>query len=113
VIPIRLLLCSALLLAGCGDGLVTESGRPSRTLVVKAGQELHLTLQTLGPGAYASPPSISSPAVRFLDESQVIPVVPAGSTQRFRFLAVLRGEAVVIFTHTGQNPVIHDTIIVR
>ena len=60
-----------------------------------------------------SPPLVSSGAVRFLDVRLVTPSVPAGPTQQFRFEAVGRGVAVIIFHHTAQNPTIEDTVNVR
>ena len=100
-------------LVGCGQGPVEENGAPSHTLTVKAGRELELTLQTVGPGEYASPPSLSSGAVRFLDVQLVTPAVPAGPTQRFRFEAVQPGDAVIVFHHTGQDPTVEDTVHVH
>lgn len=70
-------------------------------------------LQTVGPGEYESPPSVSSPALRFLDESLVSPSVPAGPTQLFRFRAEARGTAVVTFYDTGDDPTVEDTVLVR
>lgn len=107
--------CSALFaalglgLAGCGQGTVEANGAPSHLVSVQVGRELELTLQTIGPGEYASPPLVSSGAVRFLDVRLVTPAVPAGPTQRFRFEAVRAGEAVIEFHHTGQSPTIEDT----
>jgi hypothetical protein len=86
---------------------------PSHTLSIKAGRELQLTLQTIGAGVYASPPTVSSPAIRFLDVSLVTPATPAGPTQQFRFEAVAPGTAVIVFHHTDQGPTIEDTINVQ
>ena len=58
---------TVLLLAACGNEPFAANGIPSRTLSVRVGQELDLTLQTIGPGQYESPPTISSPSIRFLD----------------------------------------------
>src|SRR5512138_167157 len=87
----------ALGLAGCGQGPFEANGIPSQSLSIKAGRELDLTLQTIGPGEYASPPSVSSDVLRFLDVRLVTPPVPAGVTQRFRFEAVAPGRAVIVF----------------
>ena len=85
----------------------------SRTVAAHVGEEVVVTLQTVGPGEFASPPSVSSPSVRFVDVSQAEVVVPAGPTQRFRFVAVSRGRAVVTFRHTTQPRVVEDTVDVR
>src|SRR4051812_723747 len=94
----------ALGLVGCGQGPLEANGVPSQALSIKAGRELELTLQTIGPGEYASPPVVSSAAVRFLDVRLVAPAVPAGLTQRFRFEAARPGVAIIVFQHTAQGP---------
>ena len=102
--------------AACGSDNpagISIKGSTSRTFTVPAGFQFSVTLQTIGPGEYSSPPAVSSSAVQFRDMSQVIPVVPAGPTQRFRFLAVARGSTIVRFTHTDRNPIVEDTVLVR
>jgi hypothetical protein len=111
-LPLRGLIV-ALGLTGCGQAALEANGVPSHTLSITTGRELEITLQTIGPGEYASPPVVSSTDVRFLDVRVVTPAVPAGPTQRFRFEAVGQGVAVIVFHHTGQNPTIEDTIIVH
>jgi hypothetical protein len=103
----------ALLLAACGPEPLAQSGLPGGTLSVVVGQKIDLKLQTIGPGEYASPPAISSPAIRFLGVAYVGPPVPAGPTQKFSFQAVAPGMAIIVFHHTGQNPIVEDTIEVR
>ncbi|HEX3197177.1 MAG TPA: hypothetical protein VHR39_06420 [Propionibacteriaceae bacterium] len=103
----------ALALVGCGQGPFEANGIPSRTVSIEAGRELDLTLQTIGPGEYASPPSVSSAVVRFLDVQLVTPPVPAGPTQRFRFETVAPGMAVIVFHHTAQAPTVEDTVTVH
>lgn len=107
------LVATALGLAGCGGSPTETNGGRGETLSVVAGRELSLTLQSIGPGEYASPPSVSSAAIRFLDVQLVGPAVPAGVTQRFRFAALRQGRAVVVFHHTGQGPTVEDTVDVR
>ncbi len=102
----------ALGLAGCSQGALEANGSPSHTISIEAGRELELTLQTIGPGEYVSPPAVSSATVRFLDVRQGTPV-PAGATQVFRFEAVAPGVAVVVFHHKLQGPAIEDTILVH
>jgi hypothetical protein len=97
----------------CGQGPVEEDGAPSQSLSITAGRELDVMLQTVGPGEYASPPEISSAAVRFLDMELVTPGVPAGPTQRFRFRALTSGIAVVVFHHTVQGETVEDTVNVH
>ena len=92
---------------------ISITGSTSRTLTVPAGSQFSVTLQTIGPGEYSSPPGLSSSAVQFRDVADVCPCVPAGPTQRFRFLAVGPGSTVIRFTHTDHNPMVEDTVLVR
>jgi hypothetical protein len=92
---------------------VSVKGNTSQSLTVPAGAQFSVTLQTIGPGEYNSPPMVSTAAVHFLDVSQVDPTVPAGPTQRFRFAAKTRGEAIIVFQHTGNNRTVEDTVDVR
>lgn len=108
-----LALVVAVELTGCGSGSLEANGVPSQTLSIEAGRVLELTLQTIGPGEYASPPLVSSAAVRFLDVQPVSPAVPAGPTQLFRFEAVTPGVAVIVFHHTVEDVPIEDTINVH
>lgn len=102
-----------LLLFGCASNPLEVNGAPSQTLSLVAGQEVDIKLQTVGPGEYSSPPTVSSSAVRFLGASLVGPYIPAGPTQVFRFMAVVSGQAIVAFHHTGVNSEVDDTINVH
>lgn len=82
---------------------VSIKSNSSQTLTVRAGTEFSVTLQTIGPGEFASPPTVSSGAVQFLDVSIVGPNAPAGPKQQFRFNAATRGTAIVVFRHTGAG----------
>jgi hypothetical protein len=103
-------------LASCGGDnpvAISFSGTTSRTFTVPAGSQFSVTLQTIGPGAYSSPPAVSSSVVRFRDVSDMSPFVPAGPTQRFRFFAAGPGNAIVTFSHTESNRIVEDTVQVR
>ena len=108
----------ALLVAivGCGGDdpvLVQEiDGSPS-TITASVGRELDITLGTVGPGAYDSIPATSSPALRFHDAAVVPPYLPAGPRQRFRFMPVTRGTAVLTFTHSGSTPTVTISVTVE
>lgn len=103
-----------LVISGCADmEPVTLNAIPGRTLSLETGQSLDLTLQTIGPGEYASPPGLAGQSLRFVGMSFVTPAVPAGPTQSFRFEAVAPGRSIVVFRHTGRSPTIQDTIDVR
>ena len=100
----------------CGEKTpvdVSIVGNTSQSLTVSDGNQFSVTLQTIGPGEYSSPPTVSSGAVHFIDVAQASPVVPAGPTQRFRFKATTRGTAIIVFQHTGNNRTVEDTVDVR
>jgi len=106
-------LAAAALVAGCGTEPLAIKGSESQLLSIVVGQELHVTLQTIGPGEYESPPFVSSPSLRFLSVALVSPHVPAGPTQQFRFMGEAPGQAIVVFQHSGDNPTVTDTVYVR
>ena len=97
----------------CGSKSLTITGPGSRSVAVARGAEFTVVLQTVGPGEYQSPPTLSSGALQFLGVRQAALTVPAGPTQEFRFRAVARGETVIAFQHTGENPRVVDTVFVR
>ena len=69
-----ILLGFALTLASCIGTQPSESviyAAPGRTIYVTMGQDLALTLQTIGPGDYDATPEISGPALAFLDVSTI------------------------------------------
>jgi hypothetical protein len=105
---------AGLFLAGCGSGTLTESsGAGEHDFSIAAGQELEIRLQSIGPGEYRSPPSVSSSAIRFRDVRLAAPHVPAGVTQLFRFRAVGRGRAIVVFRHGERSPTVIATVDVQ
>ena len=112
---LRRLTIGLLLLAGCSTESIVAltAAERNRQVSLSTGDGLDVTLQSIGPGEYASPPTMSSSAVAFLDVAYVGPSVPAGVTQRFRFRAASRGTAIITFTHTGNNSAVQDTVIVR
>jgi hypothetical protein len=102
-----------MLAASCGsDEIVSLTGAPNNTLSADVGNEVSITLQTIGQGQYLAP-SVSSANVEYVGVSQLAVISPAGPTQKFTFRAVSRGMAVLMFTHTGNNPTVQDTIVVR
>lgn len=101
-------------LACGGDSIVALSASErNRRISALVGDRIQITLQTVGPGEYASPPALSSPAIVFLDSTECGEPVPAGATQCFHFRAAHPGEAVISFTHTGNNLPVQDTVDVR
>ena len=96
-----------------GNELRLDNGDNGRRLSVKSGNEIRVTLQTIGPGQYDELPSLSSPAVMFLRVSLLTPANPGGPRQLFEFRAAAAGDAVVSIPHTGQNPRFEIIIEVR
>jgi hypothetical protein len=88
----------------------TDNGR---LLSVGLGDEIDLTLQTIGPGQYDEHPSVSSLAVVFSKVSILTPQNPGGPRQLFQFTAVAAGHAVISIPHTSQNPRFEITVDVR
>jgi hypothetical protein len=97
----------------CSKGPLEVRGSQSQTFRIAVGQELDLTVGTVGPGEYKAPPTISSNALRFLDVQFVGPYTPGGPNQLFRFRGQSRGTVLVEIEHSGNNPTIVDTVIVR
>jgi len=104
---------TTLLLLACAGEPLSQTEVSGERFAVSVGQTLSLKLQTIGPGEYASPPEISSAAIRFVAMSYVGPAVPAGPTQEFRFRAVAHGLALISFRHTGMGRMVQDTVDVR
>lgn len=83
------------------------------TTTIATGEQLRITVGTIGPGSYDSLPSISSSALRFLDMTYPPGQVPAGPTQLFRFVGIQTGTAIISFHQSFTNRLIEDTIVVR
>src|ERR1043165_8589192 len=82
--------------AACsGQGIVDVRFQPSGTTWITLGDELRVTLGNVGPAEYASPPTVSSNVLSFLDVSVIPPFNPGGPTQQFRFRAASRGQAII------------------
>jgi hypothetical protein len=78
----------------------------------KVGQEIVVTLQTIGPGQYQTP-RVSSPSLRcegsFFPKEQI----PAGPRQVYRFLSVAIGEARIEIPHSQRKSVYQVTVLVK
>lgn len=108
------MLVLGLALSACAtDHMVTVDALPNSHMEVAVGSEIRVMLGTVGPGEYVSPPTVSSPAIRFLDVTPIGPFVPAGARQLFRFRAVAAGRAIIAFQHSVQGVVVTDTVDVR
>jgi hypothetical protein len=88
------------------------------SVVASVGQEVEITLGTVGPGQF-NDPSVANGPVQFLGSAVVPPYIPSGPQQQFRFTAVQAGNMVVVFHHSQGDTYpytpadIADTIMVR
>jgi len=96
-------------MTGCGSPIGPSGTEVSldnadngRVLSVRPGDEVHVTLQTIGPGEYDLP-NISTSAVVFLGVSILTPQNPGGPRQLFQFKVVAVGHADISIPHTVQN----------
>ena len=111
-------LLGVVIVSGChARGPFEAQGAPGRTWTLSSGQDLRITVSTVGPGEFVSPPSISGTAVVFVDVSYTGPAVPSGVSQLFRFSAVRNGTSVITFHHSSSPPNtiadVVDTVVVR
>jgi len=90
-----------------------DGGDNGRLLSVGSGDEIDVTLQTIGPGQYDDHPGVSSPAVVFSKVTILTPSNPGGPRQLFQFFAVTAGHAVISIPHTVQNSRFEITVDVR
>src|SRR4029077_14931379 len=119
---ISVLVSLAMVLAHCGNpptqkAQTTPSATPTEVslnrtndgqrVTAKVGQPIVVTLQTIGPGRYATP-QISSHAVRFEGSAFAPPREqnPGGPQQVYRLTATAEGEAQVGVPHTDSNPTV-------
>jgi len=106
-------LAIALIACARGPFEVSASGATTTNISVPRGSVVQIQLQSVGPGAYLSPPLISSAVLRFDTVAVIGPPIPSGQTQEFRFRAVAAGRAIVTFSHSDHNAPVTDTITVR
>src|SRR6266511_3000602 len=88
---ILIVLPSAAFLAACGVGPglgIRANGHPNRTVTASLGQTVELSFQSIGPGEYDTPPTITGTSIRFVRMVPPDSYVPAGVTQIYRFKAV-------------------------
>lgn len=99
-----------MLAAACAQNPLSVLGAPDDTLRISSHQRLEITLQSIGPGEYLSPPTIASASgqsiLRFVDVALACPCPPAGLTQRFRFEGGEPGVATVAFQHSVNDRLI-------
>jgi hypothetical protein len=82
--------------------LVLSSADGDRTISAVIGQDIELTLGTIGPGNYGDP-ELSSDSVRFDGMEYPATQNPGGPTQIFHFHTVATGTTTITIPHI-QNP---------
>ena len=102
-----------LVLTACATEPLAVNGTASHSFRVSRGQELDVTLSTVGPGQYDSLPVISFPALRFIDMAFVGPYTPGGPNQRYRFHAESPGRVTIVFRRSDSRPAVVDTVEVQ
>ena len=78
-------------------------------VAARVGQQIEITLGTIGPGHYGDP-QVSSPAIRYENVALAWPPTPGGPTQIYVFEAAAEGEARVEIRHTYLKRVFAVTI---
>lgn len=76
-----------------------DNSSNGHTISVAPGDQIHITLQTIGPGQYETP-TVSSGSIRFLGELSAGVPNPGGPRQLFRFEAMTVGRAEITIPHT-------------
>lgn len=84
------------------DRISLDNSSNGHTTSAAPGDEIDITLQTIGPGQYQTP-SVSG-SVRFLGESAAGLPNPGGPRQLFRFEAVTVGRGQITIPHTAMEP---------
>ena len=102
---------------GCGTSddvrpLALTGDASGSTTVASVGQEIDITLGTIGPGQYDTP-IVSAPCVHFLDMSFPATQNPGGPTQLFRFQSVSTGTATITIPHSTQPTPFSLTVTVK
>ena len=111
----------------CGSGGaqysgISSNGKP-RTLLLNVensrqqvaatiGQQIKITLGTIGPGSYDEIPQISSPAIRFESVHLKWPVNPGGPVQVYIFRAAGEGRAEIRIPHIDDEPAPRPVFVV-
>src|SRR5215469_14334955 len=83
-----------------------DNGRQVKATV---GQQIDITLGTIGGGHYGNPQVFTS-AIRFENVALAWPPTPGGPTQTYIFEAVAEGQAQIEIAHTESKPTFAVTI---
>jgi hypothetical protein len=78
-------------------------------VAASVGQQIEITLGTVGGGHYGDP-QVSSSAIRFENVALAWPPTPGGPTQIYVFEAAAKGEAQVEIRHTESRPTFAVTV---
>jgi hypothetical protein len=81
--------------------LYVHGGNNGQQVTARVGQQIQITLQTIGPGQYGSP-KVSSAAIEFQGAAFAKEQIPGGPKQIYRFHARSEGEARITIPHVVQ-----------
>jgi len=84
--------------------LYLNGSNSGQVLAATVGQQIQITLQTIGGGQYITP-QISSPAIRFESTAFAEKPNPGGPRQIYRFRVASEGEAQISIPHEAKGTV--------
>lgn len=109
-------LAAALLIEACGHSPLEVDGAPSGAFSIAVGQEIEISMGTVGPGSYMSPPTLNGAALSFLGVTSPSVASPGGDEQVFHFKGLATGATIIVFHPTEfglARPDVSDTVVVR
>jgi hypothetical protein len=87
---------------------ITNNGQQ---VTANVGQQIQITLGTVGPGSYGTP-EVSSPATHFDDYELMWPPNPGGPVQIYIFRAAAEGKAEIHIPHCNSEPIQRPAFVV-
>ncbi len=92
--------------------LLLNTEDSGRQVVATIGQQIEITLGTVGPGSYDEKPEISSSVIRFENVHFKMPPNPGGPTQVYVFRAAAEGKAGIQIPHINSAPASRPPFVV-
>jgi hypothetical protein len=86
-----------------GQILFLTKANDGQRVAAAVGQQIEISLATVGPGSYGDP-IVSSAAIRFRNVAWPRLQNPGGPTQIYVFQAAAEGEAEIRIPHSGRDP---------
>jgi hypothetical protein len=102
---LALALLAAFVIAAChGPSPFEVYGPTTATFSIAIGQDIDIHMQTVGPGDFGSPPTLSGSAIEFLGVGPGPGTNdPGGIVQVFHFKGVVSGRTIVTFQRVNQD----------